>query len=256
MATEALTNVLTNPDTLHNFGDQQLSALLDLAQSLAQTARSPSTHSPFPILPHAIQASSPNNPIQTDNHVPEPRVNNHPLPPLPNLPNPTPQQSTHFYNLRPKPHRLTNAVLQTNPTALANAIYNPESGSMLEYRQLLKKDPQTWHLSMANEIGRLAQGIGNRINGTNTIQFIQKVNIPKDKKVTYAHVIADYRSLKSEPFQTQLTIGGNLLHCNETTKTDCATLPTIKTLFNSIMSTPGCWFATGNIKNSTLKATP
>ena len=83
---------------------------------------------------------------------------------------------------------------------------------MLEYKQLLQKDPQTWNPSMAIEIGRLSQGIENRIKGIDTIQFIKKESILKNKTVTYARVVADYRPLKLEPYRTRLTVGGNLLH--------------------------------------------
>ena len=106
---------------------------------------------------------------------------------------------------------------------------------------------------MANKIGRLAQGIGNRIKGTNTIKFIKKQEIPSHKTVTYARIVADYRPHKLEPFPTRLTVGGNLLHCNKNTKTDCAALPTIKTFFNSVISTPGNRFDTGDIKNFYLE---
>ena len=127
---------------------------------------------------------------------------------------------------------------------------------MLEHKQLLRKDPQTWNQSLANEIGRLAQGIGNRIKGTDTIQFIKKEFIQENKTVTYARVVADYRPLKSHPYRTSLTVGGNLLHCQDKTKTDYARLPTIKTLLNSVISTPGSRFATGDFKNFYLKDNP
>ena len=113
---------------------------------------------------------------------------------------PFPPSPSHPYNLQPMPHCSTCAVIQATPRALVNAIYDPGSGSMLEYKQLLKKDPQTWNYSMANKIGRLAQGIGNRIKGTNTIKFIKKQEIPSHKTVTYARIVADYRPHKSEPF--------------------------------------------------------
>ena len=135
------------------------------------------------------------------------------------------------------PHHSTHAFIQATPRALLNAIYDPGSGSMLEYKQLLKKDPQTWNYRMANKIVRLDQGIRNRIKGTNTIKFIKKQEISSHRTVTYARIVADYRPHKSEPFRTRLTIGGNLLHCNKNTKTDCATLPTIRTFFNSVIST-------------------
>ena len=72
---------------------------------------------------------------------------------------------------------------------------------MLNYRQLMrhptyKKD---WQLSSANEFGRLANGVGGRIKGTNTIKFIRMQDVKKGrmKDVTYGifYVSCDQRRL-------------------------------------------------------------
>ena len=49
-------------------------------------------------------------------------------------------------------------------------------GKMLNYKDLLKhpKLGPDWQISGANEFGRLAQGVGDRVKGTNTIKFIRK----------------------------------------------------------------------------------
>ena len=46
-----------------------------------------------------------------------------------------------------------------------------EGDKMLNYRQLINhpKLGEQWQTSSANEFGRLAQGIGGRVKGTNTI---------------------------------------------------------------------------------------
>ena len=56
---------------------------------------------------------------------------------------------------------------------------------------------ETRFRSLANEIGRLAQGIRD-INGTDTIFFIPKYEIPKErlKEVTYARIVVDYKPHK------------------------------------------------------------
>jgi hypothetical protein len=58
----------------------------------------------------------------------------------------------------------------------AQAIFDKESGQMLKYWKLIShpKYWEAWTHSSANEFGRLAQGIGSRIEGTNTIFFVQK----------------------------------------------------------------------------------
>ena len=73
---------------------------------------------------------------------------------------------------------------------LINSVMDLETGKMLSYRDLLKhpKLGPDWNVLVANEFGRLAQGVGNRIKGTNTIKFINKEDVPSDrqKDVTYA----------------------------------------------------------------------
>ena len=61
-----------------------------------------------------------------------------------------------------------------NKVHQALAVLDVKTGKILNYRQLMrhpnyKKD---WQLSSANEFGRLANGVGGRIKGTNTIKFI------------------------------------------------------------------------------------
>ena len=47
-----------------------------------------------------------------------------------------------------------------------------------------------WSTSLANELGRLAQGIRN-VKGTNIILFISKSEIPMDrlKDITYGRIV-------------------------------------------------------------------
>jgi hypothetical protein len=63
-----------------------------------------------------------------------------------------------------------------------HAIFDKESGKMLKYRKLIThpKYREAWAHSSANEFGRLAQGVGNQIMGTDTIFFITKQDIPVD----------------------------------------------------------------------------
>jgi len=50
-------------------------------------------------------------------------------------------------------------------------VMDQDSGKMMNYRQLRKhpKFNKTWTTSSANEFGRLANGVGGCIKGTNTI---------------------------------------------------------------------------------------
>ena len=65
------------------------------------------------------------------------------------------------------------------------------------------RDPKykgTWQQSAANEFGRLAQGVGGRYKGKNTIFFIHKNQVPHDrmKDVTYRSFSCEYKPNKAE----------------------------------------------------------
>jgi hypothetical protein len=145
--------------------------------------------------------------------------------------------------------------------AEANAVMHPISGKRMTYRELLR-DPLTkrdWELSAANEFGRLAQGVGGRIKGTDTIKFIPHVAMPNDRTATYPRFVCEHRLQKSEVNRTRLTLGGNLIKYPGDVSTKTAELETIKILFNSVISTVGAKFISIDIKNfylNTLLARP
>ena len=56
-----------------------------------------------------------------------------------------------------------------------------------------------WKNALSNELGRIAQGIGN-INGNDVIDYINKCDVPNGRIVTYAHFICDHRPLKSDKY--------------------------------------------------------
>ena len=62
----------------------------------------------------------------------------------------------------------------------ALVVMDVETGKVLNYRQLMQstKDKETWSKSSANKFGRLENGVGGRIKGTNTIKFIHKRDVP------------------------------------------------------------------------------
>ena len=69
-----------------------------------------------------------------------------------------------------------------------------------------------WKKSLANEFGRLAQGVSNRIDGTSTMYFIPKEEVPfTTKKVTYPKIVCNIRPNKADTHRTRITVGGNLL---------------------------------------------
>ena len=92
----------------------------------------------------------------------------------------------------------------------ANVVIDPTSGSSLEYMHIVKGPTKAiWENSFANEIGRLAQGVGTRMaSGTNTIFFITKDKVPASRTVTYGRIVAEIRRQKAETHCTRLTVGG------------------------------------------------
>jgi hypothetical protein len=61
---------------------------------------------------------------------------------------------------------------QQNPQTMhmANSVINEDTGASLEYHHIIKDDSTfpVWNTAAANEFGRLAQGVGDRIEGSNT----------------------------------------------------------------------------------------
>ena len=71
----------------------------------------------------------------------------------------------------------------------ANSVTHQIFGVAQEYRHMVKgPDRKIWEISFANEMGQLAQGI-IMVKGTNTVIFIPKTQVPKDKKVTYGKIV-------------------------------------------------------------------
>ena len=118
-----------------------------------------------------------------------------------------------------------------------HAITDPMTKNSLEYRDLIKneKTRTTWNTSFTNELGRLANGLKNRIKGKNTIKFIPKANVPIGKTVTYGRIVVDYRPQKSVKNRTRLIRGGNRIKYNGIVRTPTAGIVTAKLLFNSIL---------------------
>jgi hypothetical protein len=115
---------------------------------------------------------------------------------------------------RPRIFRpLMFAPRQTMPNHMANSVINEETGASLEYRHLINDNSTFpfWNKATANEFGRLAQGVGERITGSNTIFFIPRRAVPKGKIVTYSRFVVDIRPNKSEIHRVRLILGGNLI---------------------------------------------
>ena len=121
-----------------------------------------------------------------------------------------------------------------------NEVMDPDTGELLNYRQLMQhpKLKEDWIPASSNKFGRLAQGVGGRVEGTNTIFFIDKDDIPPDRRkdVTYGKFNCDYRPTKKDPNRMILTVGGNLINFPGDVGTPTADMLLVKSLLNSVIS--------------------
>lgn len=132
----------------------------------------------------------------------------------------------------------------------AGAVLDPDTGKSLEYRDLIKveKYREVWMKSFAKELDRLAQGkLGN--DGTDTIFFIPKSEMPRGRTATYGRICVNYRPQKEDPYRTRLAVGGNRIDYSWDVSTPTADMTTSKLLINSVISTMGAEFMTADIKN-------
>ena len=166
--------------------------------------------------------------------------------------------------IRLYPNRTRSAALtqshhpklsESERDAHLNHIYNPITGNKETYESLRLQNPDRWDTSFANEIGRLAQGVGTRMpQGSNNIFFIRRSTVPSGKTITYANPVCDYRPTKDAPCRVRLTLGGDRLHCSYDIGAPAANLLDAKLLFNSVISTPGARFMAADIKDFFLES--
>jgi hypothetical protein len=135
----------------------------------------------------------------------------------------------------------------------ALAVLDRRTGRLLKYRQLLNHPDyrHDWTRSSANEFGRLANGVGGRIKGTNTIEFVTLHSIPRERRrdITYGQFVCTVRPEKAEPNRTRLVVGGDRINYPGEVGTPTAEMLVAKLLFNSTISTMGARFMTMDISN-------
>ena len=150
---------------------------------------------------------------------------------VPLIPNLQPQYPTKHGGMLEDPFSLIQS---------ANAVTDPDTGKPLEYKQPISHPNshlrKTWQHSSANEFGRLAQGVGGQITGTETIRFIHHHEMPQTQQPTYAHFMCEVCQQKSEKERTRLTVGGNLIDYPDPITTRTCDLVTFKMHINSTLS--------------------
>ena len=142
----------------------------------------------------------------------------------------TNNSTTHFI-----PHKLQKQHSPLTFLPSCNAVVHPITSETIKNYKRIINNPilkKTWEESMCKELGRLAQGY-NDTKGTNMVNFMtheQIRNIPKDRTVTYAIIVIDYRPQKKDPNRVRITAGGNLIDYPYELTTRTADLPTSKIL--------------------------
>jgi hypothetical protein len=121
----------------------------------------------------------------------------------------------------------------------------------MEYRQLISDltTKAAWLLSAANKFGRLAQGVGGQIKGTDTIKFIRADELPNDWQPTYPRFVCTESPHKEEKCRTQMTVGGNLIDYPGDVSVGTAEMETIKILLNGVVCTQGAHFCSADVTN-------
>jgi hypothetical protein len=157
------------------------------------------------------------------------------------------------------PEELKNSIghlnVQVPCEEVAGAgVVNPDTGeTVTKYEQLLKIPSmrKIWSAAMCKELGRLANGWKGE-QGTETVEFMsidEIKQIPKDRTVTYARIVVDYRPQKGDPNRVRITVGGNLIDYPGELTTRTADLITSKILWNSTLSTPDARYMCADVKN-------
>ena len=135
-------------------------------------------------------------------------------------------------------------------------VIHPITGEHISSYNKLAKDPATkevWTTSLGKEFGNIAQGdkkTGEK--GTDCVFVMtpeQVQHIPKDRVVTYARIVVDYRPQKKDPNRVRITAGGNLINYPGELTTRTADLTTSKILWNSVLSTDGAKFMGIDVKS-------
>ena len=89
---------------------------------------------------------------------------------------------------------------------------------------------------MSNELGRVAQGNDAGVKFTDCVEYISYNDVPKDRKVTYASFVADFRPTKEDKYRIRLVVGGDRLEYEADTGSPAASMLETKLLVNSVIS--------------------
>jgi hypothetical protein len=137
--------------------------------------------------------------------------------------------------------------------AFHGTAINPDTGTIADRREVIKcTDGKQWTESNREEIGYLFQGLGptsKMPTGADTLFFIHRNQVPKNKKATYILVLCAERPEKTQPRRVRWTMGGDRIVYTSNVSTKTANLTTAKLMFDSVISTPKACFMVGDLKD-------
>jgi len=144
--------------------------------------------------------------------------------------------------------------LKSDPQNTEHTCYaaiHTDTGLPAEHRDLrTSSEGAEWIIETADEMGQLAQGnTDTAVEGTNTMFFIHRHEIPEGRKPTYLCIVAADRPKKERTKRIRFTVGGDCIDYPGDVSTKTVQLTTAKIMFNSIISTDNARFAAADIKD-------
>jgi Reverse transcriptase (RNA-dependent DNA polymerase) len=159
-------------------------------------------------------------------------------------------------------NEVTVEVWETSETdaeylAFYGHAIDPDTKKLAEFRELIQSsDAHHWWEGMEDEFGRLMDGTDRDPNGgTKTMEFVKKMDIPKDKPPTYCRIVAAFRPEKEKKYRVRITVGGDRVVYEGEVSTKTADLATVKVHWNSVISTKGARYMTLDVKDFYLNTT-
>ena len=115
-----------------------------------------------------------------------------------------------------------------------NHVYNKETGKQETLETLCNgPDKEIWTKATRNEFGWLVNGNIHGVRATNTIEIIQKDEVPNDRKITCSSFVCDHRPLKREKVRGRIVVGGDTLNYEFDPVSPAVSLLETKLLLNS-----------------------
>ena len=118
------------------------------------------------------------------------------------------------------PRKLERSIIQheNKISHYCAPVIHPVTEIIITWYREFSRDStlsEVWTTAFGKEFGNLAQGEQKTgTQGTNAMFVMtpeQIKRIPGDRIITYAKIVANYRSQKSDPNCVRITAGGNLL---------------------------------------------